>query len=159
MSRFSDCAAGTQGASRPPHIGGHAKLGKSQREGAFRPGVDVQDGRCVSGGGRRGVQAGGCWRQCGGVKNCHCGVSRAALQRSNSMPESGDTPCGARQPHASAAARPSAAPSSSSTCGPTAVAPARDAATQRYAATPLRRHLTKLCVRWRRWRALDFIYG
>lgn len=74
----------------------------------------------------------------GGVKNCHCGVSRAALQRSNSMPESGDTPSGGAQPHAGARSgvpravpEPSAlltpesggtgsTPSSSSTCHETA---------------------------------------
>lgn len=54
---------------------------------------------------REGGCAGAALQCCGGgggVKNCHCGVSRAALQRSNSIPESGDTPEGAAHPHAAA---------------------------------------------------------
>ncbi|CAH2075118.1 unnamed protein product, partial [Iphiclides podalirius] len=59
----------------------------------------------------------------GGVKNCHWGVSRAALQRSNSMPESGETPEGGAQPQPCAPSPPatppadaSRTPSSCSTC-------------------------------------------
>ncbi|OWR47267.1 hypothetical protein KGM_207590 [Danaus plexippus plexippus] len=61
----------------------------------------------------------------GGVKNCHCGVSRAALQRSNSMPESGETPQRSQteaaqpqdaEPPAPAPAPAPRSPSSASTC-------------------------------------------
>lgn len=51
---------------------------------------------------RRGAHSGFGAASSGGVKNCHCGVSRAALQRSNSMPESGETPSGGAQPQAGA---------------------------------------------------------
>ncbi|CAH2266942.1 jg8846 [Pararge aegeria aegeria] len=75
------------------------------------------------GGGGEGVH---CWRGSragAGEKNCHCSESRAALQRSNSIPESGDTPHSAQaraaHPHAGAAlpaALTSRTPSASSTC-------------------------------------------